>query len=180
MKKIILIVLSLVLVFSLVGCSTEPRKENAQEIASKQNEKAVNDLISNDTLPTISKSLDRANIKKRAEFLNQPDRIGYLYLLSDSGQLIKEVQVLGKATSLNSYMTPMEEVAYNRIKTPYGTSDLTYVTEAPDLDGTWGTRPEGVFWFTPDEVYQEWNMGYFYSSERMTFTTKPLLIENVK
>lgn len=37
---------------------------------------------------------------------------------------------------------------------------------------------QGIFWFTPDGVYQERNKLYFYSSERMSFTTKPLLIES--
>ena len=175
MKKVLFILMSLVLIISLVGC--EPREENAQEIAAKQNEQAVNDLIANDSLPKITKSLERENIKRRAEFINQPDRIGYLYLLSENGQLIKEVQVLGKASSLNNYITPMEEVAYGRIETPVCTESLTYVAEAPDLDGTWGTRPEGIFWFTPDGVYQEWVGLYLYSSERMSFTSKPLLIE---
>jgi hypothetical protein len=179
MKKILTVLMSVILVMGLVGC--EPtRVPNAQEVASKQNEKAVKDLIAKDTLPKIEISLERENIKRRAEFINQRDRIGYLYLVSDNGQLIMEIQVLGKASSLNNYVTPMEEIAYGRIKTDYGDRDLTYVTEAADLDGTWGTRPDGIFWFTPDGVYQEWNKGYLYSSERLTFETKPVLVQAVK
>lgn len=161
----------------LVGCTFPIREQDATEKASIANEKAVNKLISNDTLPMITKSLERENIKRKAEFINQPDNIGYLYLISDNGQLIKEVQVLGKASSLNSYITPMEEITYGKVAN-YG-GEL-YVAEAPDLDGTWGTRPEGIFWFTPDGVYQEWTGLYLYSSARMTFTSQPLLIETVQ
>ena len=175
MKKILVILMSVVLVMGLMGC--EERIPNAQEVAAKQNEKAVKDLIAKDSLPKIEISLERENIKRRAEFINQRDRVGYLYLLSDNGQLIKEVQVLGKASSLNNYVTPMEEMAYGRIDTGYGIQDMTYVTEAADLDGTWGTRPEGIFWFTVDGVYQEWTGLYLYSSERLSFETKPVLIE---
>ncbi|MDF2881698.1 MAG: hypothetical protein K0R54_2255 [Clostridiaceae bacterium] len=179
MKKILIVILSLVMILGLVGCSVDVpvREKNSVEKATIANEKSVATLIGNDKLPTITKSLERENIKRRVEFINQPDRIGYLYLLSDNGQLIKEVQVLGKASSLNNYITPMEQLTLGKID-DYPSE--TYVTEAPDLDGTWGTRPEGIFWFTPDGVYQEWTGLYLYSSERMTFTTKPLLIENIE
>lgn len=58
------------------------------------------------------------------------------------------------------------------------TVETPVVTQATDLDGTYGKNAQGIFWFTPDGVYQEWNGLYFYSSERMSFTTKPLLIES--
>lgn len=180
MKKILAIILVLIMVLSLVGCAIDPlpiREKDATEEASLANEAAVQKLIKNDTLPTITKSLERENIKRRVEFINQPDNIGYLYLISDNGQLIKEVQVLGKASSLNNYITPMEELTYGKIS--HIGSEM-YVAEAPDLDGTWGTRPEGIFWFTPDGVYQEWTGLYLYSSARMTFTSQPLLIETLQ
>ena len=71
----------------------------------------------------------------------------------------------------------MEELTYGKIS--HIGSEM-YVAEAPDLDGTWGTRPEGIFWFTPDGVYQEWTGLYLYSSARMTFTSQPLLIETLQ
>ena len=177
MKRILIVLMSLVLIIGLVGCDIPEREKDATEKAAIANEKAVSNLISSDDLPKITKSLERENIKRRVEFVNQPDRIGYLYLLSDNGQLIKEVQILGKASSLNNYITPMEELTIGRVE---GYGSETYIAEAPDLDGTWGTRPEGIFWFTPDGVYQEYTGKYLYSAERLTFTTQPLLIENVK
>jgi hypothetical protein len=183
MKKILVIVLSLVLVISLAGCEevTPTSQTSSFEEASKVNEQNASNIIKNDILPQVTKSLERENIKRRIEFINQPDRIGYLYLLSDNGVLIREVQVIGKVSSLNSYLTPMEDIQWFRdidVGESYG--DLAIVTSAPDLDGTYGSNTEGIFFFTPDGVYQEWNKGYFYSSERMSFTTKPLLIEEVK
>lgn len=182
MKKILGVLLVLVITIGLVGC-TEPieMEQTSYEKSIKANEEAVKDIISNDTLPQITKSLERENIKRRVEFINQPDRIGYLYLLSDSGQLIKEVQVLGKVSSLNSYLTPMEQIEWFRsVDLGEGLGDVPIVTQAPDLDGTYGENAKGIFWFTPDGVYQEWSGMYFYSSERMTFTTQPLLVEQVK
>lgn len=100
--------------------------------------------------------MERENLKRRIEFINQPDRIGYLYLLSENGQLIKEIQVLGKVSSLNSYLTPMEDihiVRHDGDSSSY--AETPVVTQAADLDGTYGENADGIFWFTPDGVYQE-------------------------
>lgn len=179
------IIMSLVLISIMFmgnsGCEPTPMVDSAYNEAAKANEDAIKNVISNDTLPTIERSLERENIKRRVEFINQADRIGYLYLISDNGQLIKEVQVLGKVSSLNSYLTPMEQIEWFRsVDVGDGYGDVPIVTQAADLDGTYGENAEGIFWFTPDEVYQEWSGMYFYSSERMTFTTQPLLIEQIK
>lgn len=173
-----LVTLLVIILFVITGCDSESYEPSTYEQSAKANEQAIENLIRNDSLPRITKSLERENIKRRVEFINQPDRIGYLYLLSENGQLIKEVQVLGKVSSLNSYLTPMEDIhvikhmgdSSSRMETPV-------VTQAADLDGTYGENAQGIFWFTPDGVYQEWSGLYFYSSERMSFTTKPLLIE---
>lgn len=182
MKKILFICLIITLLFTLVGCEMEtPVSETSSfEEASKANEASAADIIKNDVLPKVEQSLERENIKRRVEFINQPDRIGYLYLLSDNGQLIREVQVLGKVSSLNSYLTPMEDVQWFKgVDVGESRGDIPIVTSAPDLDGTYGSNDNGIFFFTPDGVYQEWNGMYFYSSERMSFTTQPLLIETV-
>lgn len=173
MKKVLSIILVLIMVLGVTGCSEDfgEVEQTTTEAASKANEAAINRLIKTDDLPQITRSLERENIKRRIEFINQPDNIGYLYLLSDNGQLVKEVQVLGKVSSLNSYLTP------NYIE-EYYSNGAVINTEQADLDGTWGENQAGIFWFTPDGVYQEWTGLYLYSSQRMTFSTQPLLIEN--
>lgn len=180
LKKLMLLVMVISLTTMFLGCDFELSEveESSYQQSIIKNEEVVKDLVTNDTLPKVERSLERENIKRRIEFINQPDRIGYLYLLSDNGQLIKEVQVLGKVSSLNSYLTPMEQIEWFRgvdLGEAYG--DVAITTQAPDLDGTYGENSNGIFWFTPDGIYQEWSGLYFYSSDRMTFTTQPLLIE---
>lgn len=182
MKKIISIALMVLVVLivaaGLVGCAEYVEAQPSSFEASGQaNEEAVKSIINNDTLPKITRSLERENIKRRVEFINQPDRIGYLYLLSENGQLIKEVQVLGKVSSLNSYLTPMEDIQLIEHKGDNRWIVTPVTTQAADLDGTYGENAAGIFWFTPDGIYQEWSGLYFYSSDRMTFTTQPLLME---
>ncbi|MDF2879709.1 MAG: hypothetical protein K0R54_266 [Clostridiaceae bacterium] len=181
MKKVISIILVTITLFSLAGCvsisSIPIEDKSSYETSAKANEESAKAIITNDTLPKITKSLERENIKKRVEFINQSDRIGYLYLLSKSGQLIKEVQVLGKVSNLNSYLTPMEDIHIVDTSTNFRTAESPVITQAPDLDGTYGLNADGIFWFTPEGVYQEWSGQYFYSADRMSFTTQPLLME---
>lgn len=159
-KKVMMVGLGIGAMMMLTGC------DGSIEYANDQNEMSIKKLIEQDELPKIERSLERENIKRRIEFINQPDRVGYLYLLTTNGQLIKEVQVSGKVSSLNSYLTPMEE---------YYASGA--VLSTADVDGTWGENDSGIFWFTPDGVYQEWTGQYLYSSERMSFESKPILME---
>jgi hypothetical protein len=134
MKKIGVLLLSLMLVLGLVGCSMDvpPPQKSSYEQASKINEENASKIIANDTMPKITKSLERENIKRRLEFINQPDRVGYLYLLSDNGQLIREVQVLGKVSSLNSYLTPMEDIQIIKHDGGEYNAETPVVTSAAD------------------------------------------------
>jgi hypothetical protein len=150
------------------------------ETQSSQNENNVKDLIARQELPKLTRSLDFENVKRRLEYLNQSNTVGYIYLLSSNGQLVREGQVAGKVTSLNTFITPMEEIRKIENGYYYGESKYpaTYgIVQAPDLDGTYGENVSGVFWFTPDGVYQEWIGPYLFSSERMTFTSEPVLVE---
>lgn len=172
-----LITLSSVLMF-LAGCGSNTQQEpDAYESAAKSNKEAVNQIIADDKLPTISRSLERENLKRRINFINQPDRIGYLYLLSDTGQLIKEVQVKGKVSSLNSYLTPMEEIKIVPHDGEGYYVETPVAVQSSDIDGTWGENDNGIFWFTADDVYQEWTGMYLYSSERLSFEAQPVLVE---
>lgn len=186
MKKIIAIISSivvgLILLITLTGCDYEAPavEQSSYEQSIKANEESAKAIISSDTLPKLTRSLERENIKRRLEFINQPDNVGYLYLISANGQLIREIQVLGKVSSLNSYLTPMEQIEwFNKDLGEYW-GDVPIVTSAPDLDGTYGENDNGIFWFDMNGIYGEWNGLYQYSSQRMTFTTQPLLIENIE
>jgi hypothetical protein len=178
MKKVLCLVVILALILALLtGCEEYVRPKDATEQAAIANEKAVESLIKSDSLPTITKSMARAALKRQAEFINQPDLIGYLYLFAENGVLLEEIQILGVPVSLNSYMTPMEELTVGRVE---GFGSESYVAEAPDIDGTWGTRPEGIFWFTPDGSYDQWNGKFRYSSTRKSFSTQPILIDSIE
>lgn len=190
MKKIIAIVLVLITCMALfAGCSdyvATPTTQSNYEQQAAANEQSAKEVASQYGVPDISRSLDYENVKRRLEYLNQGSNIGYLYLLTSNGQLVRESQVLGKTTSLNTYITPMEEVvqvAEGQTSSSYGSYPATFVTvQSPDVDGTYGENVAGIFWFTPDGVYQEWLYPglALFSAERLTFSDVELLVSAQK
>lgn len=165
MKKLLLATLAMGI---LTGCSGKISRSLQYE-QKENNAEIVQRLIETTPIPKIERSLERENVARRITFINNADRVGYLYLITNNGQLINEVQVKGKVSSLNSYLTPMNE--------SYGSYGA--VVDSADVDGTWGENDAGIFWFTPDGVYQEWTGLYMYSSERMSFQSQPILTEVV-
>lgn len=174
MKRIIALILAMLCLTALLtGCDEEDTNYKKQ-IA--ENEANAASITSQYGVPDINRSLDYENVKRRLEYLNQGNNIGYLYLLSDMGVVLEEVLVLGKVTSLNTYITPMQESQLVKHTGTGGTYREIIVIDAADVDGTYGENVQGIFWFTPDGVYGEWDGRYRFSSERLTFQTEPILI----
>lgn len=144
---------------------TNPTKE---DINATQN--VANKLVDNQPTPTdIECSLERYNLIRRAYWVNGMREkatalpcpidkpLGYIVLFSGSGAVVGRFVVDGKVSSLNSYLTPNMVHEYNR---RYGHA---YAVELPDIDGSYGTNAEGVFFFTDGGRYIEWNGDYLYS-----------------
>lgn len=156
-----------ILVLCLAGCS-EPTATQQNKIDT---EKATETLLSNQATPTdIEYSLERYNLTKRAYWVNglyekanavpcpvqRP--IGYIACVTASGAIVYTGAVDGKVSSLNSYLSADSEYyEYN------GTS--AYNDWLADVDGSYGTNVEGVFWFTVDGHYKEWTGDYLYGDE---------------
>lgn len=132
-----------------------------------------NELASKQPTPTdIDYSLERYNLIKRAYWVNgMRDKarslpspiadmpLGYIVLLTDNGAVVGKFTVDGKVTSLNSYLTPDSE--YYEIV--YEGSYKRYNEWLPDVDGSYGSNDNGIFFFTTDGKYIEWTGTYLYS-----------------
>lgn len=136
--------------------------------ADQQNTKEVgNKLAYNQATPTdIEYSLERYNLIKRAYWVNgQREKavnlsapvtlpLGYVVLFTENS-VVAQFTVEGKVSSLLNYLTPISE-AYS-----YGGSwEIEWLA---DTDGTYGDNPSGIFFFTTDGKYVEWNGQYLYS-----------------
>ena len=170
MKKIIIIILMFLILMGITGCDyeatdTEKDVSNTLNIGDK--------LVANQPTPTdIDYSLERYNLIKRAYWVNgMRDKaralpspiadmpLGYIVLLTESGSVVGKFTVDGKVTSLNSYLTPDSEY-YELV---YGGSYTINNNWLPDVDGSYGSNDNGIFFFTTDGKYIEWTGTYLYS-----------------
>lgn len=179
MTKKLIPILALSILFS--GCieDTPAAVPSAAKIEMKQNEESQQRLIKSVPTPKVQTSLERKNLARRIEKINQENMVSYIYLIS-YGRVMAYYTVSGKVSSLNSYLTAMERVekvadGWNGAYAP------TFVTmEAPDLDGTYGKNVEGIFFFTTEGVYVEWNGQYVWSDQPLKITQPPELVKEVK
>jgi len=141
-------------------------------------------LAKNQPTPTdIEYSLERYNLIRRAYWVNgQREKaialpcpitkpLGYVILITESGAILGRFIVDGKVSSLNSWLTP--DFYYDWINSSIGTEEV----EMPDIDGTYGTNDNGIFFFTPDGKYIEWTGTYLYSDIPFTISNPVLEIE---
>lgn len=163
-------------IFAFCGCEYEP---SGTEVDTSSTISNANRLQKNQPTPTdIDYSLERYNLIRRAYWVNgQREKaaavvcpiekpLGYIVLFTESGSVVGRFVVDGKVSSLNSYLTPDSEayeiegeaadynVRYN------GTCDNDWLA---DVDGSYGTNDNGIFFFTPDGKYVEWTGTYLYS-----------------
>jgi len=127
--------------------------------------------------PKSDKSLERDNLARRYEFLNDQNKIFYVYLIS-YGKVMGYYTAQGKISSVNSRLTQEEQV----IRGKYGCCDsnLNVVVGSPQLDGSYGTNGDGIFFFTTEGAYVEWNAEYLVSDFPLTMSTPPLLVREIE
>lgn len=162
MKKLILIMMSVIAILCLVGCEVGGSTADVQKT-----QQLANKIQANQPTPTdLDYSLERYNLVKRAYWVNgQREKamalpceierpLGYIVLFTESGAVVGSFVVDGKVSSLNSYLTP---------DTEYYESGNAYNRWLPDVDGSYGENDSGIFFFTPDGKYIEWTGIYLYS-----------------
>ena len=175
MKKILSIILVIVMLFTLsiclVGCdidTTTTSNGSEQDVAN--NKDTANTIQANQPTPTdIDYSLERYNLIRRAYWVNgQREKanalpcevekpLGYIVLFAGN-TVVGNFVVDGKVSSLNSFLTPDSEY--------YEADTTSYVDNnewLADVDGSYGSNDNGIFFFTPDGKYLEWSGEYLYS-----------------
>lgn len=137
--------------------------QEAETRLTEQNQQA---LMTSTPPPKLQYSLERENLVKRLELLNDHDKLFYVYLL-DHGQVIAYFVAQGKVSSVSSYLTNGEQIvpSQNCLSNTYTQdhSGCYQAVEAPDLDGSYGTNGEGIFFFTAEGAYVEWKGNYLVS-----------------
>lgn len=170
----ILCLMAMVMIL-FTACDVSTTSTSAGSITDKQNTISnANKLQTNQPTPTdIEYSLERYNLIRRAYWVNgQRDKaanlpceivkpLGYVVLMTESGAVLGCFTVDGKVSSLNSYLTPDSEYYEQRV---YGSCSSQDENKwLADVDGSYGTNDNGIFFFTADGNYMEWNSKYLYS-----------------
>lgn len=88
-------------------------------------------------------SLERWNLNTRNLLFNDPNKISYIYLLSDMGTILTYHAIRGKVSSVNSKLTTNQQLIS---KYDYG-SDCVGVVESPAMDGSYGSNGDAIFGF---------------------------------
>ena len=175
--SLISIVVTVVLAVMCFTACTDSTIQSTSDVQKTLN--VAKNLEQSQPTPTdINYSLERYNLIRRAYWVNgQREKantliceiekpLGYIALFLENGACVGNFIVDGKITSLNSFLTPDSECY--EIGGEYTDSDISSNgTEEndwlPDVDGSYGTNDNGIFFFTPDGKYIEWTGTYLYS-----------------
>ena len=165
-SKVLTLVLAAAMMMVLFGC------EASGSYTDRQATKQIGSTLSqNQPTPTdIEYSLERFNLIRRAYWVNGEREkaqmvecpiqrpLGYVVLMTEGGAVVGRFVVDGKVSSLNSYLTPDSD---------YYSTGSGYSYWLPDVDGSYGSNDLGIFFFTPDGHYYEWDSHYLYSDVPM-------------
>lgn len=132
---------------TLTGCVEQTEIEK-QEQVKVQNAMA---LFQQTKVPTITKSLERENIRQRIMVSNDPNTLQWIYPMS-AGRVIGRFPVKGKVTSGSKRLTSSQNYVMNE-----------GYTEAPDEMGVYGSSSPYIFWFDPAGQIHQWQGDYFVS-----------------
>jgi len=168
MRKLIfsLLAISLFTVLTSEQCSqVQPSNTSAkdEQAHTEANQRSLN---TTQPPPTITWSLERDNLIKRFKLQNDRSVSFFMYVFIEGiADPIGYYQV-NKVSSVNSQLTnPMQLVNGDG-----GQYRMDFALPSPAEDGSYGTNGDGVFGFTPEEIYIETNMKYITSTVPLSFT----------
>lgn len=145
----------------------------AQNAGQAQNADAYSRLSAAEPPPVLKDSLSRKEIIQRYNLFNDVTKFGYFYaFVQGEPQPIIEYVVQGGVFSVNDLISPTQsQVQSNNCNT----GNCDNVVESPQPDGTFGSNGDGLFGFTADGSYFEWNGIYYFGTEPAP-NLKPLQI----
>lgn len=162
--------IALLALLTLASCT--PNNMNELEKLNA-NQKA---LVKNTQVPVVTDSIERKNIIARTELFNNSTKISYVYLMS-YGRVVSFHTVKWKVSSVSSYLTPQERIVNRWWDDCKWTNSDCFIVQAPDIDGSYGTNGEGIFFFTTEWMYVEWNWEYLISDRLLKINDKTIISE---
>jgi hypothetical protein len=173
-KLITLPAAALLAVGALAGCSSSGPNSSTQQ-GQATTEQYAKQLTTAEPYPLaqMKDSAERANLRERLLRMNDPNKIGYVYELSQTGQVIAAYTIKGKVSSTQSQLTNTD-LPYSPCPSCSGGGPATTVSSMGD-DGSYGAEEPGIFFFTTTGVLVEWDGPYQYSDAPLNLTSAPLI-----
>src|SRR4051812_6020862 len=169
-KSAQLLAIVLIASLSIFGSCGETNQNNTSALQeqnhTEQNQQNLNKV---QPPPNISWSLERDNLIKRFKLQNDRAVMFFMYIFVEGvADPIGYYQV-NKVSSVNSQLTNTMQIV-----SQWKHSELvSHALPSPAEDGSYGTNGEGIFGFTPEDIYIEHNMKYIVSTVPLSFT-KPI------
>lgn len=158
-----------------IGCEQYTKTGGASKAEMEQTETNHQRLVAAMPPPRIDASQERKNLAERLLRFNTDSKVSYIYLVS-YGKVMAFYTVKGKVSSVNSLMTTPEQIVTMR----GGGSYSRHVITSPDLDGSYGTNGDAIFFFTTDGTYVEWRGEYMLCDKPLKLSTPPELVISMK
>lgn len=163
MKKLLFISIGILL---LQSCYNDNRPDNTTAL-DEQAETEINQrqLLSAQPPPKLSWSLERDNLIKRFKLQNDRSINFFMYIFIEGCSEPIGYYQINKVSSVNSQLTNTEQIVHQIHNGSYTTATLP----SPAEDGSYGSNGDGIFGFTPEDIYIETNMKYITSTVPLTF-----------
>jgi hypothetical protein len=172
MKKLAAVAVGIAVLIGASASSCDSGGSKAQSKGQKLTEQAYKQQSSTVPYPAdqLRDSLERRNLKEKLLRYNDPSKISYLYLLSETGGIYAYYTIKGKVSSNSSQMTTDQlELDHES----YGQA----VVSAPGDDGSYGPNEPGSFAFTTDGVMVTWNTDYILADAPMKINSANLVLQ---
>lgn len=155
----------------VTGCDNQRQaRTQAQEQATTEAQQEIH--LKAVPPPRLETSQERKNLVERLERFNTDSKVSFIYLVS-FGKVMAFYTVKGKVSSVNSLLTTPEQIVDAK---PSSTQYNFRVVASPDLDGSYGSNGDAVFFFTTDGTYVEWSGDYMLCDKPLKLTTPPELV----
>lgn len=105
-------------------------------------------------------STERANLIRHLLRFNDPNKIGYVYIMN-FGKIVGYYVIKGKVSSNDSQLTTSQLVIHDG----YPNGGEALAVPAPGDDGSYGANEPGVFFFTTNNVMVVTDLDYVYSDQ---------------
>lgn len=172
MKKSLLAIVLALSVF-LAACEEGAKSKDFQDEEQRITEEQQGAHLVSVPAPKLTDSQERRNLRERLLRFNTPSKVSYIYLLNEVGNIVSFMPIKGKVSSVNSMLTTPVQISW-ACRTNHGCSPVP--VDSPDLDGSYGSNGDAIFFFTTEGVYVEWNGKYLLADQPLQIEVPELVL----